>query len=293
MVANTARSGLLFALVGFMLLSIGDATIKTIAGAWPGTAVAALRYIFGATGLASLLLFKEGRAGFAMPMLRFQLLRGFAAAAATVFFFSSIFLMPIAEATAIGFTSPMITALLAAVILKEKTDGRTWLASAIAFVGVLLILRPNIAELGWAALLPLAAAISMSLLVTGNRAVATAGSALQMQFLLAAIATPMLVAVALAGHFSGVPALHIAVPDWTVVARCAVVAVSATLAHWLIFQGTVRASAADIAPMTYVQLLMALLFGITLFSDWPDVMSLTGSAIIVGAGLLLWQRRSG
>ena len=290
MTSSSARSGLLYALCGFALLSVGDATIKTIAGAWPGTAVAALRYSVGALGLGTFLFVKEGRAGFAMPLPKVQLLRGFAVATATICFFSSIFLMPLAKATAIGFTSPMITAVLSAVILHERTNATKWLATLIAFGGVLLIMRPNVEELGWAALLPLGAALSMAFVMIGNRRVAGAGTPLLMQFLVASIAVPVILTAAILGHFSGIPALHVGIPDWTIVARCCVVAVTATSAHWLIFIGTTRASAAEIAPMTYVQLLFALVLGILLFGDWPDLTSLVGSGIIIASGLLLWRK---
>ncbi len=287
----SARSGLLFALCGFALLSCGDAVIKSIAGAWPGTAVAALRYSVGACGLGALLLIKGGRQGFALPYPKIQLLRGAAVAAATILFFSSIFLMPLAEATAIGFTSPMITAMLSALLLKERTSPATWLASVAAFAGVLIILRPNITELGWVAVMPLGAATCMALMMMGNRAVAGSGSPLLMQFLVASIAVPFVVSAAAIGHFSGFPPLHIGVPDWTIVAKCCLVAVSASFAHWLIYMGTTRASAAEIAPMTYVQLLIAMGLGITMFGDWPDLTALLGSAIIIGAGLYLWQAK--
>ena len=290
MTTSSARSGLLFALCGFALLSVGDAVIKSIAGAWPGTAVAALRYSIGAIGLGTLLFLKEGRQGFAIPMPRFQLLRGCAVALATICFFSSIFLMPLAEATAIGFTSPMITGILSFIFLREATSRTKWLATVMAFGGVLLIMRPNLAELGWAALLPLVAALSMACVMIGNRAVAGAGSPLLMQFLVASVAVPFILTAAILGHFSGFDALHIDVPDWTIVARCAVVAMTATSAHWLIFMGTTRASAADIAPMSYVQLLIALALGILIFGDWPDLTSLTGSGIIIAAGMLLWRK---
>ena len=288
---SSARSGLLFALCGFALLSCGDAVIKSIAGAWPGTAVAALRYTVGATGLGLFLLIKEGRTGFSLPRPGIQLLRGAAVAAATILFFSSIFLMPLAEATAIGFCTPMITALLSAVFLKERTSAATWLASLAAFAGVLIILRPNIAALGWVALMPLAAALCMALMMMGNRAVAGAGSPLLMQFLVASIAVPFVVAAAVVGHFSGFAPLKVSTPDWTIIARCCVVAITASFAHWLIFMGTMRASAAEIAPMTYVQLLIAMALGIALFGDWPDLTSLLGSAIIIGAGLFLWHQK--
>jgi drug/metabolite transporter (DMT)-like permease len=286
-----ARSGLLFALGGFALLSCGDAIIKSIAGAWPGTAVAALRYSFAAGGLATFLFLKEGQAGFAFPRLDIQLLRGAAVAAATMLFFSSIFLMPLAEATAIGFTTPMITALLSAVFLKERTRPSTWIASIAAFSGVLIILRPNVAEMGIVALMPLAAAACMAVMMMGNRVVATAGSPLLMQFLASSVAVPFVVGAAIIGHYSGFEPLKVGPPDWTIIAKCAIVAVSATMAHILIFMGTMRASAAEIAPMTYVQLLIAMALGIALFGDWPDLMSLAGSAIIIGAGLFLWHQK--
>jgi drug/metabolite transporter (DMT)-like permease len=287
--SSSARSGLLYALCGFALLAMGDAVIKSIAGAWPGTAVAALRYAIGAIGLGTLLFLKEGRKGFALPMPKVQLLRGFSVALATICFFSAIFLMPLADATAIGFTSPMITVIFSAIFLNERTRATKWFAIVIAFGGVLLIMRPNVAELGWVALLPLVAAMSMALVMMGNRVVAGAGSPLLMQFLVASVAVPFILSAAFIGHFSGVAALHIGVPDWTIIARCMLVAVTASCAHWLIFMATTRASAAEIAPMTYVQLLIAIGLGIILFGDWPDLTSLAGAGIIIASGLILWR----
>ena len=289
MTSSSARSGLLYALCGFALLAMGDAVIKSIAGAWPGTAVAALRYAIGAIGLGTLLFLKEGRKGFALPMPKVQLLRGFSVALATICFFSAIFLMPLADATAIGFTSPMITVIFSAIFLNERTPATKWLAIVIAFGGVLLIMRPNVAELGLAAMLPLVAAMSMALVMMGNRVVAGAGSPLLMQFLVASVAVPFILSAAFIGHFSGVAALHIGVPDWTIIARCMLVAVTASCAHWLIFMATTRASAAEIAPMTYVQLLIAIGLGIILFGDWPDLTSLAGAGIIIASGLILWR----
>ncbi|PLK27714.1 EamA/RhaT family transporter [Novosphingobium sp. TH158] len=286
---HTERSGLAWALAGFVLLSTGDAVIKSIAGAWAPTAIAATRYVLGAAGLGLLLAWREGREGFAMPSPALQALRGFGVAIATLGFFSAVFLMPLAEATAITFTSPMITALLSALFLGEPARRETWLASVLAFVGMLIVLRPNLAELGLAALLPLLSAIGMSLLMIGNRAVAGKASALASQFFVAIMAAPLLVVATFLGTFTSEPRLAVAVPDWTILARCAVVAVSASAAHWAIFKGTARAGAAAIAPMTYVQLLVATVLGIVLFNDWPDGPTLFGSALIVGAGLWLWR----
>lgn len=283
------RSGLLYALAGFSLLSCGDAVVKSMAGQWAPTAIAALRYVLGAVGLGALLAVRQGRAAFAMPVPHIQVLRGFAVALATVGFFSAVFVMPLAAATALTFTSPMLTALLAALVLGEPARRETWIASVIAFAGVLVVLRPNFLAAGWAALFPLLSALGMSLLMIANRHVAGKASPLAMQAFIAAMAAPILIFAATGFHLSGIDRFTVSWPDWSVIARCAVVACSASAAHWLIYMGTTRAGAASIAPMTYVQMLVASVIGWLFFDSRPDAFTLAGATVIIGAGLYLWH----
>ena len=285
----TERTGLLYALAGFSLLSCGDAVVKSMAGEWAPTAIAALRYVLGAIGLGALLAAREGRAAFAMPLPRVQLLRGFAVALATIGFFTAVFVMPLAAATALTFTSPMLTALLAALVLGEPARRETWLASLLAFAGVLIVLRPNFVAAGWAALFPLLSALGMSLMMIANRHVAGRASPLAMQVFIAGVAAPLLVVAAAVLHFSGIARFAVGWPDWTVVARCALVALTASSAHWLIYLGTTRAGAGSIAPMTYVQLIVATTLGWLFFDNHPDALTLLGAAVIVLAGLYLWH----
>ena len=290
---HNPRQALLLALCGFTLLSIGDTVVKTMAGEWPGTAIAALRYAIGAAGLCALVAWQHGRGGFVYPKPWLQIGRGAAVAGATLGFFLGVHLMPLADATSITFTSPLIVVVLSALFLRERTPPASWGAIGLAFAGVLIVLRPNLAALGLAALLPLAAAVSMASLMMLNRRVAGSASAMSLQMIIACTATPLLVAATVAGHLSGAPALRVEAPDWTVVARCAAVAVTATSAHWLIFRATERASAATIAPMTYVQLVVAAGAGAVLFGNRPDAVSAAGMAMIVAGGLWLWRRQKG
>ena len=290
---NHDRKGLLFALAGFLTLSMGDAVIKSMAGQWAPTAIAALRFGLGAAGLSALLLWREGSSAFRPPRPGIQLLRGFGIAVGTMGFFSALSFMPLAEATAISFTSPFITSLLAAVFLGERMRKQHWLAMLVAFVGVLIVLRPNFVAIGWPALLPLVSACGISMLMIGNRKAAGLSSALSMQAFVALAACPVLLAGMAIGAWSGIPRLALSWPDWTIVARCAIVAVTASAAHWLIYLGTARAGAAAVAPMTYVQLLVATLLGWLVFGDVPDATSMLGAAIIVGAGLFLLRRPPG
>ncbi|MCP5395821.1 MAG: DMT family transporter [Sphingomonadaceae bacterium] len=283
------RAGLLYTMAGFILLSCGDAVIKSMAGLWAPTAIATLRYALGAAGLSAILLARQGPGAFHMPRPGLQLLRGLSVTMATVMFFSAIFLMPLAETATITFVSPMITALLAPIFLGEKAKPATFIASLAAFAGVALVLRPNLAELGWPAFLPLGCALGMSILFMANRAAAGLASPLAMQAYIAIAATPMLVAATAIGHVSGIESLHVGTPDWSVLARCAIVACSATGAHWLIYMGTMKAGAATVAPMTYVQLIVAVTLGWVFFDERPDLVSALGGAIIVAAGLYLWR----
>lgn len=283
------RSGLLFALAGFAVLSTGDGVIKTMAGQWSPVAIAALRFSIAAVGLGALLIVQEGRAAM-REMLRWpQAGRGFALAISSTIFFTSLFVLPLATATALGFTSPMFAAIFAAILLGEPARKETWIASAIAFVGVLIVLRPNLVEAGWWAVLPVFSAMTFSLLIIGNRYVAGQASVLAMQFVVAAYAAPILLIAAPLFALTGIERFAIDVPDWTVIARCAVVAVTASIAHWLVYLGTTRAGAAKVAPMTYVQLLVASVIGWVWFGDHPDGWTLIGAGVIVAAGLYLWR----
>lgn len=279
---------MLYALAGFAILSVGDAVVKTMAGEWSPIAVAALRFTMGAIALAAILRVKEGTAAFRPRRLWLQVFRGFCLAMATICFFTAIYFIPLAEATALVFVAPIFTALLSGPILKEHATKMTWVGSLIAFSGVLVVLRPNLADVGWVALLPLGSALFFSAMMIANRVAASQGSSLSMQVFVAAFAAPILIVSAFVGRASGIEALEFGWPSVIVVAKCALVATTASTAHWLVYIGTARAGAAAVAPMTYVQLLVAVIFGWALFGDTPDLATLAGAATIIIAGLLLW-----
>lgn len=288
---SAPRRALLIALAGFFLLSVGDAVVKTMAGQWSGSGIALLRYSIGAIGLAVYVSLAYGRSAFRLPKPWLQAGRGAAVAVATFGFFMGVMVMPLADATAIVFTSPVWTVILSFIFLRERPSPAVLVSILLASAGVLLILRPNVLELGLEAFFPLLAAVAMSCLMILNRRAAGLAPAMVMQMLVAVMAVPVLLALAVAGHLSGEPRLAIATPEWSVVLRCALVAVTATLGHWCIFRATERASAATIAPMTYVQLLVATGAGLVLFGDVPTLPKAAGALLIIAGGLWLWARQ--
>jgi drug/metabolite transporter (DMT)-like permease len=122
-----------------------------------------------------------------------------------------------------------------------------------------------------------------------NRKAIGEGGALKMQYLISVFALPVLVVLTLLttrdvhGQFS------LPMPSTSLVIKCAIVSVTASCAHGLLYMATERASAAVIAPMTYVQLIVSILIGYFAYGDVPDLTAMAGSALIVGAGLVLWR----
>lgn len=283
------RAGLLWVLAGFCTLSIGDAIIKGMPGAWPAPAMVMTRYFFGTILLGVLVARREGIGTLALPKDKLQWLRGIAISCSAIGMFMAVWIMPLAEATTIAFTQPMITAVLGMIFLKERARAATWITTLIAFVGVIIVLRPNFEAVGLGALLPLVTATGMAVTIIANKKGSGRASVLTMQYYMSVTALIFLFFVVLAGHFSGVERFEMHWPHWSVVARCAFVGVSASFAMGFIYMGTVKAGAGAVAPMTYGQLLMAVMLGAVFFGDYPDLVSLAGAAIIIGSGLYLWR----
>ncbi len=286
---------MLFALAGFATFSIGDGVVKSMAGQFPGTGVAIIRYVLGAAGLGIALLLTRGPAGFVCPRPLLQLGRAVAVALATLGFFMGVQFMPLANATAIQFSAPMLAALLSSVLLNERASVAVYLATALAFVGVIIVLSPQLAFVGAAALFPLLAAFGMAFLMIFNRMAGGLTPLLESQFLITVLAMPVLIVTGTMLHMSGMPAFQLHTPSWSIVGRCAIVAITGTSSHWLIFMATQRASAAIVSPMMYVQLLMAVLIGAAFYHNLPTPMTLGGAAVIIAGGLYLgWdtQRRT-
>jgi drug/metabolite transporter (DMT)-like permease len=129
----------------------------------------------------------------------------------------------------------------------------------------------------------------MSWLMMFNRKAAGDAPVMAMQLLLAVFAAPLLLAAAGLLHgFGGAP-FEVGRPSAEVVLKCLLVAASATLGHTLIYTAVTRASAQLVAPMTYVQLLVAAGLGWAWFGDAPDAATFGGAALIIAGGLWLWR----
>ncbi len=213
---------------------------------------------------------------------RLQILRGLFLVGSTCFFFQALRQMPMAEASAIGFMTPLLVTLLAVPILKEKISRRRWIAVIVGFIGVMIIIRPGGKVFSPAALLPLGTALCFSLYQIITRKLHAENPRTSL-FYSALVGSLALTAVLLVGYW--IVPFEVATPTlWHSVLIVALGAIGG-LGHLVLIRALRKAPASVLAPFYYTQLVWIILFGFLAFGDFPDGWTLLGIIVIVGSGL--------
>jgi drug/metabolite transporter (DMT)-like permease len=222
-----------------------------------------------------------------------QLGRGLLSVAGMFSNFAALVRIPLADATAISFASPLITVALAAVILKERVRIYRWSAVLVGFVGVVVMLVPHF-EVGHYAAIGAATAAAGSLLALMS-AVCNAGTVIQTRRLTQSETTSSIVF-----YFSLVCAIAGALTlpfDWytptaSELVKLVSLGVLGGIAHILLTESYRHAAASVVAPFDYTAMLWALLLGYWLFGELPETLVYVGAAIVAGAGLfVIWRER--
>jgi len=207
--------------------------------------------------------------------------------------FSALTRLPLADATAISFASPLITVALAAVVLKERVRIYRWSAVLIGFTGVIVMLIPHFDIGAYAGLHGAAAAIGSLFAITS--AVCNAGTVIQTRRLTQSETTSSIVfyfslVCAIAGALTLPFAWH--PPTARELAALIALGVLGGLAHIFLTESYRYAAASVIAPFDYTSMLWALLLGYCLFGELPDTLVYLGPAIVAVAGLfVIWRER--
>lgn len=219
-----------------------------------------------------------------------NLLRGFLLSSAVLCFFTAVKFMSVATAISIFFVEPMILTILAAVILKEKIGIRRCGAILIGLAGALLILRPSFEEIGWVSLLPLCTAALFALYLLLNRLYAGADGLLAIQFSAGVAGSVVLGAALLAGTALGHQDYAFVSPTTSEVGLMAVIGIISFVGHGLVVMAFQRGEATLLAPLQYLEIVSATLFGYLVFNDLPDGPTWMGITLIVASGLYIAQR---
>ncbi|MBO6507955.1 MAG: DMT family transporter [Roseibium sp.] len=222
------------------------------------------------------------------PVVNF--LRGVLLAAASLCFFTAVKFMSVATAISIFFIEPMVLTILAALILKEQVGIRRIGAILVGLLGAIVILRPNLAEIGLVSLLPVATAFLFSFYLLLNRLYPVEDDLLTIQFGAGLSGALMLGTALLAGNLAGVEGIAFVVPTPYQVGLLALIGLISFAAHGLVVAAFQRGSASLLAPLQYIEIVSATLFGYLVFSDFPDRPTWLGIALIVGSGLYIAHR---
>lgn len=207
--------------------------------------------------------------------------------------FSALTRLPLADATAISFASPLITVALAAIILKERVRIYRWSAVVIGFAGVIVMLIPHL-DIGRYAAIGGAAAAAGSMFAVIS-AFCNAGTVIQTRRLTQSETTSSIVfyfslVCAIAGALTLPFAWHS--PTARELAALIALGILGGFAHILLTESYRYATASLVAPFDYTSMLWALLLGYWVFGELPDTLVYVGASIVAAAGLfVIWRER--
>jgi drug/metabolite transporter (DMT)-like permease len=219
--------------------------------------------------------------------------RGLISVAGMFLNFAALARLPLVDATAISFASPLITVGLAAFILKERVRVYRWSAVAVGFGGVVVMLWPylNLAELFAAG--STASTVGATCGITA--AFTNAGSVIQTRRLTDSETTASIVFYfSLICMLAGLASLPFAwqTPNPTELIALIAIGVIGGLSHIFLTESYRYAPASVVAPFDYVALLWAFFFGYMLFGEIPTLYVYIGAAIVAGSGLyVIWRER--
>ena len=217
--------------------------------------------------------------------------RGLTAVGAMFCNFSSLARLPVVDATAISYVSPLFTVALSAIFLKERVRIYRWSAVIVGFAGVLVMLSPHL-DVSRSAANSVAVAGAVFGLVG---AFFSAGSTVQTRALAKSETTSSIVLYfSIICAVAGLATLPFGwlTPTWPEFAALIAIGIFGGLAHIFLTESYRLAEASLVAPFDYTSMLWALLLGYLVFGELPDALVFVGAAIIASAGLfVIWRER--
>lgn len=263
------------AMAGF---AVEDALLKLAAGSLPVGQVLMTFGVFGVIAFSAWAM-GAGEPPLSRAMLRpAMILRSLSEIVGRLFFMLAIALTPLSTASAILQATPLVVMVGAVLIFGERIGPRRWLAVAVGFAGVLMILRPGTEGFG-----PLSLLGVLGMLGFAGRDLATRAAPPALSFRQLGVLGFMMLIVAglIALPFGPAPVL----PDaagWLGLAAASVAGIGAYTALTIAMRtGEVGA----VTPFRYTRLVFAMIAGVTVFGERPDLWTVTGSTLIILAGI--------
>lgn len=273
---------MLLILLSGILLASHDGLSKYLTQLYPVFLVVWARYLAQVVLMLGMFAPRMGRRVFHTLRPWPQLLRGLSLVSVSIMFISGLRYIPLAEATAVIFLTPLMVT-VASALLGERVSHSQWLAVGVGLLGVMIIVRPGGALFTPAVLLPFGAAISFTVYQLLTRRLSGTDHPVTSNFLSSLVG--FLVMSVLVTFNWRTPSVH----DAVLMASLGLMAMSG---HLVLTQAFRYASAASLAPFTYGQIVFAGIVGFVAFGHIPDVEAIAGMTVIIASGLCMAYMQS-
>ena len=207
--------------------------------------------------------------------------RGLVHGVAVSLWFFAMARIPVAEVTAIGYSSPIFVTIGAALFLGERFRMRRLIAVLFGLIGVLIILRPGFQEIGPGQLAQLTAAPLFAASFLLAKKLTDEANSAEIVAMLSLGCTIVLFPMALADWRD---------PTWEEVGWLALTALCATAGHYTLTRAYACAPITVTQPITFLQIVWATILGVVAFGEPADIFITTGAAVIVGSAWYIARR---
>ena len=276
-------NGMACMVVGVLMLASADAITKLLIVDFHAGEIIFYRGVFAFLPLLPLIVRNGGIRSLRLQQPRGVWWRGVIALVTSVFVALSFINLPLAEASALIFTSPIFLTALSPWLLGEKVGWQRWSAVLIGFAGVVVMIEPGSSAFTIWAFVPLIAALCSASRDILTRRLGIVDSATTVMFYTSIVA---LIGGAITMPWAG------PVPNAEQWALFMVSGVFVSLAHLLIVMALQLAEGPTVAPLKYVSLVWSAILGYLIWGDVPGVWKVFGAMMVVAAGLFILYRET-
>jgi drug/metabolite transporter (DMT)-like permease len=274
--------GILLMCAGVSLFPLMNAMMKLLTARYPVLEIVWARFTGHLIVMLVVFLPQYGRRLIATRRPWAQIARSALMLGSNTVFVVAIGKVPLATASAIGFTSPLIVTALSVPLLREQVGWRRWSAVMVGFCGALLIIKPGTGLHNPAVLLLLASALAYALYQIATRwvmAYDSPATGIIFAALLGSLATTAVQ-----------PFVFVLPKSLGDLAMLVSLGCLGGLGHFLVIKAFQAAPASVIAPLGYVELLGTATLGYLIFANFPDALTWIGAVIIIASGLYIAMR---
>lgn len=264
------------------VLTCMHATVRHVSDGMHPFEITFFRNLFGLVAILPLTL-RYGMASVRSRQPGLQILRSTFGIAAMLTWFYALSVVPIAQATALSFTSVIFGSIGAALVLGERMRLRRWSAVVVGFAGVLVILRPGVDEVNPAGLIVILSSMCWAAALLTVKRLATTDTVVCIVTWNSVLLTVLSLPVALTVWVT---------PSLEQLGWLGLIGVLATLGH-LAMTGAFKASEATVVfPVDYMRLLWASVLGYLVFAEIPDAFTWIGGTIIFASTTYIAYREA-